>query len=226
MSIIKLLSLFFKLNIFKSIYLNFNYLPFRQACCFPIWVYRKTSLCKVKGKIIINAPVRIGMLKIGPHGLGTQDILYSRTIWDVAGVLTINGKICLGRGTKISISAHGNVVLGNLFSISGGSSIICSKKIIFGDNCLLSWDILIMDTDFHYILDSSGLIVNEPSPIEIGNNVWIGCRSTILKGCKISSGNIIAANSTISKSFLSENCIVGGHGKDCMIIKKDIHWKR
>ena len=222
----ELLTLSLNINIFKSIYLNFRYLPFRKACHFPIWVYRRTSLRKVRGKIIFNAPIQTGMLRIGPHGLGTQDILYSRTIWEVAGVLTINGKVCLGRGSKICIGFNGNMILGNSFCITGNSTLICEKKVSFGSNCLLSWDILIMDTDFHYILDDTNLIINEPCPIKIGNNVWIGCRSVILKGCIIPNGTIIAANSTISKSFSLENCILGGHGKNCLIIKRNVHWRR
>ncbi|MDY3914869.1 MAG: DapH/DapD/GlmU-related protein, partial [Phocaeicola sp.] len=105
------------------------------------------------------------------------------------------------------------------------SEIICQKEIIFGDHCLLSWDILMMDTDFHQILDENGQIINEPKPIVIGNHVWIGCRNTILKGVSIGDNNIISANSTITRSCKENNCVIGGHGKSLEIIKRNVNWK-
>ena len=52
------------------------------------------------------------------------------------------------------------------------------KSINFGDDNLLSWDILMMDTDFHKIISSDGEERNKPSAIDVGNHVWIGCRVT------------------------------------------------
>ena len=44
-----------------------------------------------------------------------------------------------------------------------------------------------MDTDFHKVYSIKNLEkqLNEPKPIYIGKNVWIGCRCTILKGSSI-----------------------------------------
>ena len=164
-------------------------------------------------------------MKIGPHGLGTQDIKYSRTIWEVSGSLVVNGKISLGRGTKISIGNDAVLTLGNNFIVTGRSSIICQKEISFGDECLLSWDILIMDTDLHHIMMSDGKIINQPRSILVGNHVWIGCRNTILKGVVIADNVIISANSTLTKSINESNCAVGGIGKDVIVLRRNINWK-
>lgn len=69
----------------------------------PIFIYWRSELYKMKGRIVIDAPVSTGMVKFGSHGLGTQDLLYSRTMWEVSGTLCIKGKASLGRGSKISI---------------------------------------------------------------------------------------------------------------------------
>ena len=62
------------------------------------------------------------------------------------------------------------------------TSIVAFTEIRFGNNCLLSWDILVMDTDFHKLKDEFGNIINKPRPIIIGDRIWIGCRCLILKG--------------------------------------------
>lgn len=48
------------------------------------------------------------------------------------------------------------------------------------------------------------------SPIEIGDNVWIGMRSIILAGVKIDEGAVVAAGSVVTKS-VPKCAIVGGN---------------
>ena len=107
--------------------------------------------------------------------------------------------------------------------ITGRTSIICSKEISFGDSCLLSWDILIMDTDFHSIIDKGGKMLNPNKSIIIGNNVWIGCRNTILKGVTIADNVVISAGSKITKNIDEPNVIVGGTDSQ-KILKRESLW--
>lgn len=212
------------INIFKTIIFNFYYFSPKAAIRLPIFIYKHTKLQEIKGKISIEVPITTGMLKIGPHCLGTRDCLYSRTIWELSGLLIIKGKASIGSGCKINVGKEAILTFGNNLNISGNSEIICQKEITFGNNCLLSWDILMMDTDFHHIINNErgGEVINPPKPIKIGNHVWIGCRNTILKGVSIADNNIIAANSTLTHSITNENCIIGGNGK---ILKTNINWK-
>lgn len=214
------------INYWKTIFFNFHYFPFMIAIRMPIFVYWRSNLYRMKGKVIIDAPIKTGMIHLGPHGLGTQDVLYSRTIWNLSGILIFKGKAEIGRGSKISVGENSTLTLGDNFLITGDTEIICDNSISFGNDCLLSWDVLIMDTDFHQICDKNGCKQNCPRPIVIGNHVWIGCRNVILKGVTIADNNVISANSTITRNFLEENCIIGGHGRNIEVIKKDIEWKR
>ena len=223
MSIIKLLK---KVNLWKTLYFNFHYFPFKIAIRVPVFIYWRSELYNMKGKIVIDAPLSTGMIKFGSHGLGTQDLLYSRTMWEVSGTLVVKGNVNIGRGSKISIGKSATLTLGEHFMITGNSEIICQKGITFGKRCLLSWDILIMDTDFHYVINAEDQIINSPKPIIIGNHVWIGCRNTILKGVSIADNTIIAANSTITRNVVESNCVIGGHGKSVEVIKKDVNWKQ
>ena len=206
-------------------YFNLHYFPLSQAIRMPALIFWRTKLATMKGEIMMDTPIRRGVLKVGEHGLGIIDPHYSRTIWAVQGKLVIKGQANIGRGSKIGIGQDATLTLGKNFTITGSSEIVCQKEITFGNNCLLSWGILIMDTDFHHILNSEGQTINPPKPVTIGNHVWIGCRNTILKGVKIADNNIISANSTITREISESNCIVGGHGKHAEIIKREVNWE-
>jgi maltose O-acetyltransferase len=47
-------------------------------------------------------------------------------------------------------------------------------------------------------------------PINIGNNVWVGMNSLILKGVSIGENSIVAAHSVVTKD-IPENVLVGGN---------------
>ncbi len=49
----------------------------------------------------------------------------------------------------------------------------------------------------------------QPSPIQIGNDVWIGAHATILPGVTIGDGAVIAAGAVVTKN-VEANTIVGG----------------
>lgn len=215
-----------KVNVWKTVYFNFHYFPLKVAVRLPVFIYKRSELYKMQGRVILDTAVRPGLVKFGCHGLGTQDLLYSRTMWEVMGTLVIKGQTSIGRGSKISVGRQAVLTLGEGFMITGNSELICHKEITFGSQCLLSWDILIMDTDFHKVLDGQGNIANAPKPVRIGRHVWIGCRNTILKGVTIADDNIISANSTITKDFMETRCVIGGHGKTAAVLKRGVDWKR
>lgn len=173
--------------------------------------------------ICIDGPLRTGLLKVGVRQVGTLDHKHDKSMWEVYGKVILNGTVSLGSGCRISVGTDAILTLGDNFSISGRSSIICQKEISFGDNCLLSWDILIMDTDFHKILDSDNKVVNLPDSILIGNHVWIRCRSTILKGVHVEDDIVIAAGSFITRSLTKSNSIYGVNGR---ILKEQINWNK
>lgn len=82
---------------------------------------------------------------------------------------------------------------------------------------MISWDVIIMDSDLHAV-DSKKII---HKPIRIENNVWIGCRSIILKGITIGEGAIIGAGSIVSKDVPS-GAIVGGNPAQILSYRHNI----
>lgn len=207
----------------KTIYFNFKYLPLKQAIKLPIFVSKNLILQKTAGKVVLEGPIKTGLVRIGFGDTGIFDFKRSRGVWNVDGTVIFKGKTRIGHGSKISVDKDGTLTLGKNFEVTAESTIVAYSEVSFGENCLLSWDILVMDTDLHKIKNSSGDILNAPRPIFIGNNVWIGCRCLILKGASIPNGSIIGANSTISKKLVSERSIYRGNPAECS--REDITWE-
>ena len=109
--------------------------------------------------------------------------------------------------------------------MTAGTTILCEKSITLGDNFLSSWDNLIMDSDHHDIFSSTNELLNAPQPVTIGNHVWMGCRCTLLKGSVIPDDCVVASGSVITKAFSEKSAIIGGSGKNQLVLKSDIIWR-
>lgn len=164
-----------------------------------------------------------GCIKIGFECADVCDYKYERSIWQNTGKIVVKDTVFLGSGFRLSNS--GEVIFGSNFCNTANCTVICKKKISFGNHNLIAWDVQIMDCDMHSIYDISDPdnCINEDKEIRIGDNVWIGCRATILKGSIIGNNNIVAACSLISgKGELAENAIVGSYYN---VIRKGVFWK-
>jgi acetyltransferase-like isoleucine patch superfamily enzyme len=198
-------------------------LPFNQAIRLPIVISKKVLLYRALGNIIIEGEPKFASIRIGFGDVGIIDYKYNRTIWDVSGKVIFKGNAEIGYGSKIAVGKDGLLEFGKNFIITANSSIIAFKDIRFGDNCQISWDVLIMDTDLHNIMNNAGEVVNSPKPISIGNSVWIGCRCLITKGVKIPDQCIIGANSQVYKTIENENAVYAGNPIKC--IMENATWK-
>ena len=100
----------------------------------------------------------------------------------------------LYNGTFFDLGPRGTVQIGNFCSLVG--AIICTNsRVSIGDHSLIAHEVVIADTEY-----STPATPDLPPPtsrgqleIEIGHNVWIGARSTILGGTRIGEGAIIGA---------------------------------
>lgn len=124
--------------ILQTIYFNIRYLPFKQAIHLPI-LLRKPCLKKMSGRIIINAPIKFGMIELGRLHV---------SLYPDAGVMIENygeivfcGRCVLGAGSKLSV--RGRLIFGNNFVSTAGMKIAANQSIEFGANVLIGWDCLL-----------------------------------------------------------------------------------
>ena len=126
----------------------------------------------------------------------------------------------IGRQQRCQLMVADNAVLtiGNDVGMSS-SSLICTYKMHIGDRVLIGGNVVIYDTDFHS-LDSEiradrgkDELHRKEAPVYIGNDVFIGAHSTILKGVTIGDGAIIGAGSVVTKSIPAGEIWAGNPAK-------------
>jgi acetyltransferase-like isoleucine patch superfamily enzyme len=205
----------------KTLRFNFHYFPLGTALKLPVVVSHRTYLRELHGKVELPEKVERAMVKIGFGDVGHYDRKRSRGIWQVSGTVSFGGKASIGHGSKLSVRGH--LTLGNGFNMTAESTIVCAKDIRFGDDCLLSWDILVMDTDEHPLYDKEHKRINPDKPIIVGNHVWIGCKCVLLKGAEVPDNTVLAAGTLLKSAFSGENQVVGGNPPS--ILKRDVHWE-
>lgn len=200
--------LLYTLSILKTVWINFRYLPISQAKKIPLLVAFDTSFCCHSGKVIFETPIRRGMIRIGFHEVPACNRL--KTKIEIQGSLIFRGEAHIGNGSKIYVSKNACLILGDDFKISANTSILCYHKIEFGYNIQFNWECLVMDSDTHTILDENSYCCNSDKPVFFGNNIWIGCRSTILKGSILPNNCIVGSMSLISGNKFEPNTIIVG----------------
>lgn len=132
--------------------------------------------CDGKGSVTLGTGVRLGFLPAPRMG---------------------NGEILLQARNKTSV-----IKIGTGTATSNNVNIIAIDSIEIGKNCLIGDMVAIYDSDFHRIDPAERWNGSEPpAPVKVGDNVWVGSRTMILKGVTIGSNSVIGAGSIVTKSI-------------------------
>lgn len=115
----------------------------------------------------------------------------------------VNNSACLEIGENVGISQ---------------TALICHHKITIGNNVMIGGGTSIFDTDFHSLdyhkrLSPDDFKYVKFASVDIGDNVFIGAHSIILKGVSIGANAIIGAGSVVSKSIPANEIWAGNPAK-------------
>ncbi|MEX5515742.1 DapH/DapD/GlmU-related protein [Pseudophaeobacter sp. 1A09344] len=146
--------------------------------------------------------------------------------------------ISVGEGNEISIGKNcriqGHFYLANGACLRIGDSLTCTSRILchlhegssveIGDNCLFASEVSFRPSDAHKIFDlETNARVNNPSPIRIGDRVWIGENALVLKGASVGNDSVVGARSVVSGRFDKANCLIAG--QPARIVREGIRWE-
>lgn len=220
--------LLYLLAIPKTVFFNLRYLPLRDAVKLPFIVSHRVWLFRAGGAVRLETAARFGLVKIGFGQVAIFDQHRSRSMWEVEGTVRFKGECTLGHGSKISVGAGAVLTLGAGFTITAESAIVAKHAVSIGDDCLFSWDVLVMDTDFHTITAGPAATgepakLNPDAEVVIGDHVWVGCRCLILKGSLIADGCVVAAGSTVTGMFDNDNALLGG--VPARVLRDGVSWE-
>lgn len=150
---------------------------------FPVIVPKKRGGIKIGNNVTINSSLFSNLL-----GLYQRTIIVSRT-------------------------PQAEIIIGDDVGISG-ATVYARERIEIGSHTRIGANVKIIDNDFHPTdpalrLEASHLNMGI-KPVSIGENVFIGCNSIILKGATIGDNTTIGAGSVVSGT-IPENCIAAGN---------------
>lgn len=207
--LIQILKFCLKLNIVKSIYYSIRFNG-------RIFIGKGNLYIEGSGKIEFISPN--SSLYVGVYTtVQTPTVI---TIMNNAKLI-VGQNVMIHRGTKIVVHENGTLKINDYTYINENSRVHCKKCISIGRRCAISWNTNILDTDIHTIQYFKDGKKNHDYGVDIGNEVWIGANSTILKGTIIENNCIVAANSLVNGRLRSKY-IHGGN--PCQELKTFETW--
>ena len=125
-------------------------------------------------------------------------------IWNKGGRIEV-ANCTFFPGVRLECWRDARVSIGNGTYLNRNVEIIAAQEVVIGRDCMIAWDVVIMDTDQHGI----GGAAIASRPVHIGDRVWIGCRAIVLKGVTIGDDAVVAAGAIVTKDVPSGAVVAG-----------------
>ncbi len=123
------------------------------------------------------------------------------------------------KGDKVSFIVGTNVTVNNVLwaNLAEGG---CDIEI--GNDCLIA-NVQFRPSDSHKIFDmDTGERLNAPTPISVGNKVWIAQEVLVLKGTRIGDGCVVGARSTLNGIYPENSILAGTPAK---VVRQNVRWE-
>jgi acetyltransferase-like isoleucine patch superfamily enzyme len=148
------------------------------------------------------------------HGLWTDAPTFVSV--GQGAVLRTDGRVDLYGDNTIRVEPGAILSVGDETRINIRTSINVKQQVTIGRRCLISQDVHIRDNDGHKLDGVEGV-----APVSIHDHVWIGYRSTILKGVTIGTGAVVAACSVVVRDVPAHAVVAGNPAQ---VLKAGIEW--
>lgn len=192
----------------------YNILTKTNTFFYKIFIRLRHRNVKLGRNLKIYGKLLFSISKDSVFNIGNNVILRSATKYNFVGI---------NKPVSIFVNKNAKLVIGNNNGFSG-TSIFVTKKIVIGDYCNFGGNTAIWDTDFHP-LEYQYRRIHEVSKIKsasifIGDDVFVGANSIILKGVTIGNRVIIGAGSVVTKNIPEDEIWAGNPAK---FIRKIVH---
>ena len=165
--------------------------------------YAVGSLLQFRHVVIVHGAVR-GWARIARRAPGAH--------------LVLGNRVRLHRGVTVYLRAPGAIVrVGERTALGRRTEIHADTEVRIGSRCAVSWDVQFVDSDQHNLHGASAGGV----PIRVGDHVWIGQRSLILKGVRIGDGAVVAAGSVVTHDVPARALVAGSPAR---VIRMGVDW--
>ena len=193
---------------------------YRDSCVWrifgvPIFSYRrKSAKCLVDGENnkVVNLPRKC---ELRLYGDGNQ-VIFAEDSQGFRGSIQVGALDCRVSGCRVEI---GHKVLANGVAMTLMED---GTTVSIGDSCIISSEVVLWASDTHSIFDADGNLCNRGQYIRVGNDVWLGYRSVVLKNVSIAPGCIVGACAVVTRSVDCLGSVVAGN--PARVVASDVKW--
>jgi acetyltransferase-like isoleucine patch superfamily enzyme len=217
---------------FKKLILSNDYLKRYAAMLYSNFNGNKIHI--MPGNSFIKDAVFLKNTKIHIVGQGNTIKIVPGSILNNCDIYIFGNNNSIFLGSKVILSDanlyiednNNTIDIGNNTTIHGKTHLACIEgcRISIGTDCMFSTDVVFRTGDSHSIIDDTGNRINKSKDIVIGNHVWFGNKTTILKGAIIRDNSIVATGSIVTNTFSKSNIILAGI--PARVVKENINWLR
>jgi len=142
-----------------------------------------------------------------------------------SGNRVVIGRDCHLRGLMNLLGSQSHLTIGaGTTMVQGSLQLHEPGEILIGADCMISSQVYVSLSDIHPIYDrTSGRRINPAASVIIGDHVWLGLRSLVLKGANIGAGAVVAAGAMVTGHVPSHAIVAGAPGK---VMRENIEWRR
>lgn len=187
----------------------------------PVSISNQTTIKVRKNCLCFNgdSALRVGV-RYGLRFHGTND--RTNFICENNGKIILNGIVSIHKGCNVVVKNGATLSIGDGTYLNEGCQILCKESVTIGQGCAIAWGVNILDSDQHVLVENLKFEKPSKKKICIGDHVWIGCNSIILKGVNIGDGAVIGAGSVVTRDVPSHTMVAGVPAR---LIHHDIDWK-
>ncbi len=169
------------------------------------WKLKQYGVEYAEGLRLYGAPV-VSVAKDSQISIGKRVVLCS---WSTYTALGVHHAVILR-----TLAPGAQLIIGDDVGMSG-ATVCAAKKVLIGAKTMLGANVTITDTDFHSLSSQNRRYDSDPErvgskEIVIGENVFVGTNSVILKGVHIGDNSVIGAGSIVTGA-IPANVVAAGN---------------
>jgi acetyltransferase-like isoleucine patch superfamily enzyme len=128
---------------------------------------------------------------------------------DRGAELKIGKRFKMRDGAKIRVRKGSVCIIGNNTSVNSNNMIACHDRIEIGNDVQLSPNVQIYDHDHDFRVEG-GVKAGKykTAPVKIGNNVWIGANTIILRGTELGDNCVVGAGCVVKGKYENDSVII------------------
>lgn len=138
------------------------------------------------------------------------------------GEMIFKGKCHIGNDCYVICGKHGRIEFGNDFKVTAGLKMVSQCGITFGEDVLIGWGCLVIDTNFHPLYDMEKKKFKKAfGKIRIGDKNWFATQCVIMPSAQTPERCVFGARTVVTRGGQYESCCVHG-GSPVRVLSRNV----